>query len=395
MREFYSKILGQRFTSKSGTNIFSKIRRAAREKETFFRFPGYYEFSNNTKIISGNMVLENIPAELKKCGAKTPYLIFQQELVEKGVIKLFLKALTLAGIDNKHVLLCSRNVAPEYEQQAMSEFMASQCDAIIAIGGGSSFILGKAMRDAVLLNHEVRGQVPFITVPAVNSGHEITGNPDIIVLDSRLTRDIPPDMTIMSAMDTLYHAIETYTGRNKNPLSDAFAYSAVSLVGNNLNKALKSGKDRLARLALSNASLLSTIAWGDEGKGLCHVLARILEEKYGIAHEEAIGILLPHYLELNMTRLGMYYGELLLPLTGAEIFADTLPYERGRKFVQVIKNIIADGHKKYGAYVSLSEIGVKRADFDEIIEMCKKIYESSDRTGMTEEETKNILNFAF
>ena len=396
MKGIYSRILGQRFTSKKGINIFTKGGRITKANENLTRFPGYYQFVCNTKIISGHMALENIPEELKKRGAKIPYLIFQQELVEKGIIKLFLKSLAQAGIDNKYVLLCSKAVANEYEMQAMSEFNQYQCDSIVAIGGGCSFILGKNIRDAVLMNQENPRQVTFITVPAVNSGHEISGGPDVIVLDSRLTKDLSPAMTVLSAMDTLYHAIETYTGRNKNPVSDAFAFSAISLVGNNLHKALKVGKDKLARLALANASLLSTMASEDSlQNGFCHVLAKALEEKYGVSHETAIGILLPHYLELNMIRLGMYYGELLLPLAGAEIYADTLPYERGRKFVQVIKNLMSDCHKKYGFCVSLSEIGVKRTDFDDIIKLCEDYANSLDNSGINEENAKNILNFAF
>ena len=133
-----------------------------------------------------------------------------------------------------------------------------------AIGGGSVLDTAKAVRALLsqgertlraMLGSEwlTRGQpVPFVMVPTTSgTGSECTGVavvqddrsrlkqeivsdqflPDVAVLDPRSTKSLPPRLTAASGMDALTHAIEAYTGRQKNPLSDAYARSAVELIG--------------------------------------------------------------------------------------------------------------------------------------------------------------------
>ena len=211
-----------------------------------------------------------------------------------------------------------------------------------------------------------------------------------------MTLTLSPRDTVLSAIDTLCHAIETYTCLQKNPLSDGYAFSAITLVRENLPRAVKYGRDRKARHALANGALLSSIALLNSQAGIAHTMAYALEEICQISHEEAIGILLPPCMDNNMMKLDDQYGELLLPLVGPEIYADTQRHERGRKSAQTIRNILSDYHQKYGIPVCLSEIGVKRSNFDSIVARCLKnsalLY---NPTEVQEEDLRNILNLAF
>ena len=370
--------------------------------------PKYYEFLNKSKILSGYRAIENIAHELKTRGSNRPMILTHSEIVEKGILKVFLDAMNGSELVIGSVFQCSKPISPQCVEQAVSEFKACSCDAIIALGGDSSFILGKAIGfallqgsgdDILLMGPDCVKKslpAPFIIVPVAYHALEITGDPDVIVLDPRLTMRQPPHDTVVFAMDTVCHAIETYTGLQKNPLSDAYAFSAITLVRENLPKAVNYERERKSSFALVNAALLSSIAFMNSQAGIAHALVYGLEERCKVTHEEVIGIILPHCMETNMIELDEYYGELLLPLVGPEIYADTPQHERGRKTVQAIRNMLSEYHEKYGIPICLSEVGVKRSDFDVITDLCLKsrllLY---NPTEVREEDIRNILNLAF
>ncbi len=370
--------------------------------------PKYYEFMNKLKIMSGYRALENIPLELKGRGSSRPMVIADSDYIEEGALSRFISAFSGSELVVGSIFKCSKTLLPQCAEQAISEFKACFCDGIIALGGSSAFETGKAISssipqsggDEILLMGtdcvKKNLSVPFIVVPIASSGVEITGAPDAIVLDPRMTLNPSPRDTVLSALDILCHGIETYTCLQKNPLSDAYAFSAISLVRENLSKAVKFKRDRKAHHALANAAVLSGIAFLNSKAGIAHALAYGLESFCKISHGEAIGIVLTHCMDNNMIKLDEYYGELLLPLAGPEIYADTQHHQRGRKTAQTIRNIVSDYHQKCGIPICLSEMGVKRADFDGITALCLKstsiLY---NPTEVLEEDIRNILNLAF
>jgi len=71
----------------------------------------------------------------------------------------------------------------------------------------------------------------------------------------RMTESLPPRLTASTGMDALVHAVEAYTCIQKNPLSDAYAFTAINLIRQYLPRAVQDGSDKEARLAMANASL--------------------------------------------------------------------------------------------------------------------------------------------
>ncbi len=60
--------------------------------------------------------------------------------------------------------------------------------------------------------------------------------PDLAVIDPKMTFALPPRLTASTGVDALVHAVEAYTGLQTNPLSDAYAFAALKLIGNNLRE---------------------------------------------------------------------------------------------------------------------------------------------------------------
>ncbi len=396
MRKIRSIILRDKYLTKDILRVINRVGYTRREKHAPNQIPRYYEFVNNSKIISGYRALERIPEELMKRGSNRPLIVTQKENIEKGVLKTLIRVLDNNGIDGGNIFLCPGSYSTDLKEQVEYGYSSQSCDSVIAVGGRVSFKLARDLCNQALSdNPPEKSSISYIAVPIANAGLDISGCPDIVVLDPRVSKELPAKAAVLYSINALCHAVETYTNPMKNPLSDAYAFSSLCIIRDNLHKAIKFGKDKRVRLALANASLLSSIALMNYKPSLTHVLADILEENYGVSHEEAISIILPHYLDQSILEHDEYYGELLLPLAGPEIYADTLPFERGRKFVLIVRNMIADYHRIHGFPDCLSKIGVKRPDFDKIIEQVLIRRDAKGSEDNIEEDLRNILNFAF
>ncbi len=350
--------------------------------------PQYYEFFNDTKILSGYQALTKIPSELINRGKSCPILLCQKELTDRGIQRSLLKALEEKGLNTNKVIYYCKVVDEECYVQALSEFRNRNCDSIIAVGDSTVFELGQKIKTA---QEQCSSKITFVAVPTAGTGMEILGKPDLIVLDPGMAFNFSIRETVLAAIDTICHSIEAYTSSKKNPLSDVYAISAIKLTAESLPAIVKKSRDQKARHTLSNGAVLSGIGFSNSGGGITHIIAKGLTECCKVSHTEAVSIILPHCLEHNMIRNDQYYGELLLPLKGPDIFSETPLYERGRRFQNYIRNMISEYQNKWNIPVCLSQIGVKRSDFDRII--------NQRNTGAVSQvdiqDITDILNLAF
>ncbi|MGI6085027.1 MAG: iron-containing alcohol dehydrogenase [Acetivibrionales bacterium] len=358
--------------------------------------PQYYEFLNRTKILSGYRALEKISSELHEMGKSRPLIICQREYIDKGTQKMLMKALEATELIQGIIFLYCRPVDDECLLEGISEFRNHECDSVITLGDGSAFELGKNLIIKLEKNSGINKKIAFIAVPTASSGTEITGEPDLVVLDPKLALNLSLRDTVLSALDTLCHGIEAYTSAKKNPVSDAYAFSAIKLAAESLPVIIKKCKDKKARYGLSNGALLSGMGFLNSKGGISHAIAKGLTQCCRVSHPEAVSVILPHCLEHNMIKNDEYYGELLLPLKGPDIYSETPPHERGRKFQKSIRNMILEFHHKFDIPVCLSGIGVKRSDFDKITDLCLEDEHLSNYSEeVNKEDIINILNMAY
>lgn len=361
--------------------------------------PSYYEFLNSVKILSGKKALENIPHELKNLGAKRPIILTDEVLFNIGIVDHALHAFKGSDIIIGTIY---KDVPPDSSIQVVNEiatiYREQQCDSIIAIGGGSVIDTAKGLNIVIsedtdnlmnVMGAEIlsKKQQPFIAIPTTaGTGSEATlvaviKNPeknvkmefisyhllpDVAVLDPRMTISLPAKITASTGMDALVHAIEAYTGIQKNPLSDAYAYSAINLIREYLPKVIENGKDEEARLAMANASLMAGASFSNSMVGVIHGIGHALGGVSRVPHGDAMTILLPHGMEFNLEKSEDLYGEILLPLAGAEVYSSTSQNQRSLKAIEVIKDLIRQLHNKAGLPMTLSEVGVKKEDFEQI-----------------------------
>lgn len=361
--------------------------------------PAYYEYYNPVKILSGHKALENIPFELAGMGVSRPLIIADQGVVNAGLVKIVLSAFDGSGMSAAAIF---DQTPPDSSNLVVNEaariYRENHCDSLIAVGGGSVLDTAKGVNIVITENTDdlmkfvgaerlKKKMRPFIAVPTTSgTGSEVTlvaviANvekackmaftsymlfPDVAILDTRMTLTVPAKITAATGMDAMTHAVEAYSCLQKNPLSDAYAFAAIDLIRNNLITAVTAPGNQQARLAMANASLMAGSAFSNSMVGIVHGMGHACGGVSHVPHGIAMAILLPHGMEYNQEKIGAYYAELLLPLAGAEEFAQTLPKKRAARSIQIIRQYNLNLNKLTGMPVTLKDAGVKREDLPQI-----------------------------
>ena len=132
----------------------------------------------------------------------------------------------------------------------------------------------------------------------------------VAILDPEVTVSQPPQVTAITGIDAVSHALESYVTVRRNPLSQMFAREAWRLLDGNFEKVLRQPGDLDARGAMQIGAYFAGVAIENSMLGVCHACANPLTAHYGLTHGVAIGVLLPHVIRFNAAAVGGLYGDL-------------------------------------------------------------------------------------
>lgn len=342
--------------------------------------PAYYDFCCRVKTISGERAMEKIPGLLDGLGARRPMIVTDRGVAAAGLID----TVTAAIGDDLDIgaLYADIPVDSDYRvvDEAAAAYRNNRCDSIIAVGGGSVIDTAKGINIVAslggksLLGYQGASTIrrklnPLAVLPTTSgTGSEMTLVaviadtdrqekmlfvsyfllPDFAVLDPRLTLTLPDFLTSQTAMDALAHACESYYCMEKNPVSDAFALRAISLISENLLSAVGNPADAAARLALANASAMAGAAFSNSMVGMVHNIGHVIGAVCHVPHGTCMSILLPYGMEYNIHRRAKAIGEILLPLAGPAVYAKTPETARPEKAVEQVRKLNEDLHNITG-----------------------------------------------
>jgi len=223
------------------------------------------------------------------------------------------------------------------------------CDLVVAVGGGSSLDVGKAIGALVGETGEVaeyhRGRpitergVPIIAVPTTSgTGSEVTPNavlidqergvkaslrgdglvPKVAIVDPQLTLTLPPAATAFAGIDAFTQALEGFTSTGANLVTDKFAAEALGHLAGAIRTAYSDGDNLVAREHMSLGSLLAGIGFASSRLGLVHGLAHPVGIISGQPHGRVCGLLLPHVINFNLEAAQSKYARAarLVGITG-------------------------------------------------------------------------------
>ena len=194
--------------------------------------------------------------------------------------------------------------------QGVSQLQQFDPDGLVALGGGSAMDCAKAM---LFFSGK---EIPLIAVPTTSgSGSEVTDfailthdgvkhplvdaklRPTMAILDGELVSGLPPALIADGGFDVLAHALESWVGKNANPITDALALEAFRRVYTKLHASFSG--EKAARLPIHVASTMAGLAFTQAGLGVCHALSHGLGGQFHVPHGRLNGILLPSVIAHN------------------------------------------------------------------------------------------------
>lgn len=271
----------------------------------------------------------NLDEVIKKEKFKSVLVITDIGIVNNGLILPVEKVLKDNGIIFTLYDKTQPNPTVHNVEEALLLYKQNSCDALIAIGGGSSMDCAKAVGARVAYPKKSINQMkgilrilkkipPLIAIPTTaGTGSEVTLAsvitddeqhhkyalmsfpliPKYAVLDATLTYSLPPHLTSTTGIDALTHAVEAYIGRSTTKETRRLALDAVKIIFENVEIAYKDGKNYKARKNMLNASYKAGIAFSKSYVGYIHAIAHSLGGQYGTPHGLANAIIMPYMLE--------------------------------------------------------------------------------------------------
>jgi maleylacetate reductase len=234
--------------------------------------------------------LEELPGLLDELGSKRPFLVASPRWEPPVAV----------------VGRWSEVPSDRIEEAARA---AEGADALLAVGGGSTIDLAKAI--------SVESGLPVVSVPTTYSGAEWTPSFGVrdhdrrrrgggsgadlagIVYDPELTVGLPRAETVGTSMNAIAHAAEALYVKGRNAEGDRQALAGAALISEWLPQVVDRPDDLEARRHLLEGALRAGAALASAGLGLGHALAQMLGGRYGLPHGAMNALSLPQALRFN------------------------------------------------------------------------------------------------
>jgi alcohol dehydrogenase class IV len=314
--------------------------------------------ANPARVVFGVGALAHLGREIEALGAKKALVLSTPEQRESAERVAQLLGPRAAGVFDRAVMHVPMDTARE--ARALARRLGADC--AVAIGGGSTTGLGKAIA--------LDSGLPILAIPTTYAGSEVTpiygitegglkktGKdarvlPRTVIYDPELTLGLPVGLSITSGINAIAHAAEGLYAADANPVMDLLAEEGIAALGRALPAIRKEPQNIDARSdALYGAWLCGTVL-GNVGMALHHKLCHTLGGSFNLPHAETHTIVLPHALAYNAAAAPQAMRMIAQALGGASA-------------AQAVFDLAKDN----GAPVALRDIGMKQADVDRACEI--------------------------
>ena len=283
----------------------------------------------------GKGAILSVPEEAKGRGFKKAFICSDPDLIKFNVTKKVTDLFDKEGLSYEIYSDIKANPTIENVQNGVAAFKKSGADYIIAIGGGSSMDTSKAIgiiianpefedvRSLEGLSATKKPSVPIFAIPTTaGTAAEVTINyvitdvekkrkfvcvdphdiPVVAFVDPDMMSSMPKGLTASTGMDALTHAIEGYTTKGANTITDMFNLKAIELIAQSLRGAVDNTPEGREGMALGQ--YLTGMGFSNCGLGIVHSMAHGLGALYDTPHGVANAIILPTVMEYNKDAVG-------------------------------------------------------------------------------------------
>jgi alcohol dehydrogenase class IV len=289
---------------------------------------------NERRVLCGIQALDELGAECRRLNARRLMLVR-----DPGVAALETLVRNFLPKDEFEIVSVFDGIVPNPTAASITQLATAlrsiECDAVIALGGGSTLDTSKtglcvASNDAKLEDLfgfdriAAPARWPLIALPTTaGTGAEAsrvaviatpTGKqavysdfltPKVALVDPRLTMNLPPLLTAISGLDALGHALECTASTKSNALGDAVAREALLAGSPYLVRAIENGaQDPEARYQMARCALLAGLLLSPINTGAAHALGYGIEKlshQAGtpVPHGTAVALVLPGVIAHN------------------------------------------------------------------------------------------------
>ncbi len=194
-------------------------------------------------------------------------------------------------------------------ERTMVRVQADAIDGVVAIGGGSTIGLGKAIA--------LRTDLPQIAVPTTYAGSEMTpilGEtaqgakttqrtlkvlPETVIYDVDLTLSLPVALSGTSGINAIAHAVEALYARDRNPVASLMAEEGIRAFGEALPRIVDEPLGAAPRARALYGAWLCGACLGQVSMALHHKLCHTLGGRFDLPHSETHTVILPHAAAYN------------------------------------------------------------------------------------------------
>ena len=283
----------------------------------------------------GKGAILSVTEEAKRRGFKKAFICSDPDLIKFNVTKKVTDLLDKEALPYEIYSEIKANPTIENVQGGVAAFKKSGADYIIAIGGGSSMDTAKAIgiiianpefedvRSLEGLSATTKPSVPIFAIPTTaGTAAEVTINyvitdvekkrkfvcvdphdiPVVAFVDPDMMSSMPKGLTASTGMDALTHAIEGYTTKGANTITDMFNLKAIELIAQSLRGAVENTPEGREGMALGQ--YLTGMGFSNCGLGIVHSMAHGLGALYDTPHGVANAIILPTVMEYNKDAVG-------------------------------------------------------------------------------------------
>ena len=361
-----------------------------------------------------------LPAECERAGMRRPLIVSDRGVRAAGVLQMALDAMgdvPYAVFDDT-----PSNPTEAAVRAAVDLVRREGCDGLVAVGGGSSIDLAKAV--AIAATHDgplktyatIEGGspkitervLPLIAVPTTaGTGSEVARGAIVIVddgrklgfhswhllpkaalLDPELTLALPPGLTAATGMDAIAHCMETFMAPAINPPADGIALDGLARGWAHVELATRNGQDLNARWQMLSASMQGAMAF-QKGLGCVHSLSHSLGGVDPRLHHGTLNAMfLPAVVLFNAPTASIQSEQRLQRMAHAV----GLPAcdSQGQALAQALRDLNA----RLGLPSGLAAMGVNQAMFERVIDgaMADHCHKTNPRIATRDDYRQMLLD---
>jgi len=306
-----------------------------------------------SRVVFGAGSIQHLEREIQALGAERALVLSTPEQAQQAQAIADRLGARAAGIFPRAVM----HVPIETAREARDEARRLGADCAIAIGGGSTTGLGKAIA--------LDSGLPILAIPTTYAGSEMTpiygiteaglkktGKdprvlPRTVIYDPELTLTLPVAMSVTSGMNAIAHAAEGLYAQDSNPIMDLMAEEGIAAIARSLPAIRRKADDVEARGDALYGAWLCGGVLGNVGMALHHKLCHTLGGSFDLPHAEVHTVVLPQAMAFNAAAAPQAMARIARAIAAPSAAAG-----------------LYDLAKENGAPVALKDIGMKAQDLD-------------------------------